>query len=100
MLAKSGMRLIRGGMWIIRNRIINRIDDLTRLAYLNRAYYLDRNALKKSKLPAADYLKICSDFEALGLTIVPYEKMYTILTSGSREFNFPHFMLRAGGNCL
>jgi SAM-dependent methyltransferase len=66
-MANSGVRLIKGGMPIIRNRI-----NLLRIAFQNRAYYLDRTALKQSKLPAPDHLKIAADFEALGITVVPY----------------------------
>lgn len=59
-MANSGVRILKGGIYLTRN------------AFQNRAYYLDRNALKQRKLPAPDHLKICNDFEALGITVVPY----------------------------
>ena len=46
--------------------------NLIRFAFQNRAYYLDRNALKQSKLRPPDYLKIRSDFEASGIAVVHY----------------------------
>ncbi len=70
-MARSSTRKIKAGIRKIRDHLNPLI--LTRLIFQNRAYYLDHNAKKKSKLPAPDYLTICSDFESLGLTVVPYE---------------------------
>jgi SAM-dependent methyltransferase len=38
----------------------------------NRAYYLDQDTKKQSKLPRPNYAKIRRDFEAAGITTIPY----------------------------
>ena len=42
------------------------------IAYQNRDYYLNSRAKKQSTLPRPNHTRICSDFEALGVRVVPY----------------------------
>ena len=42
-------------------------------AHQNRDYYLNSHALKQSALPKPNYANIRRNFEALGLTVIPYK---------------------------
>jgi SAM-dependent methyltransferase len=42
------------------------------IAYQNRDYYLNSHAKRQGALPQPNHTNICKDFEALGVTVVPY----------------------------
>jgi SAM-dependent methyltransferase len=43
------------------------------IAYHNRDYYLNSHAKKESKLPKPNHTNIIRNFEARGITVIPYE---------------------------